>query len=1625
MKTVRIFISSPGDVDAERILAREIIADLQKRYVGSLLLQPVLWEEIPLGSDVSFQEGIDVVLSAEGGIDVAIFILWSRMGSPTGKRIRKTDGTEYLSGTEREWDLMLRAREASGVRPKVLTYIRRDENSFVKAQFGKELSVLRDMVDQHLKVRAFIAEHFTEEATGTNVRASFSYEEPITFAHLLRTHLRAWLDQQLVDTDLAAAVWHPAEQGSPFRGLEVFEYEHAPLFFGREQEVCDIQIRLRQRAEAGCAFVLLVGASGSGKSSLARAGVAPAVAQYDREDEAAEWRRAVFTPGVHRDDLLLGLVRALAAPHALPELAEENLADLADGLARDPELTFRFKLRPLLTGRRRLLLIFDQVEELFTHGETMVEAHQKFGAALGVLARSRAVWVLATIRSDYYARFQEVPELLALKGEGAHIDLPPPAVAELQHIITQPARAAGLRFEENGRGERLDARLLTDAAEHPEALPLLEYFLDALYQCQAARGDGLLSWADYEAMRTVANRNEESDSPVTAASEKAESGLAGAVVSQAEAAFASLPSEHQRQCLSAIFSKLLDLSSVQQHETPIRRTALETELLSNPYRRGKNRQPEELPGARAFLQAFSSRRLLVPGTAAKTAHISGEKPPRTYMVAHEALLRNWWRLRRLQATYAEFFRIRLQIERARADWQAAKRNDSLLLATGLPVQLAGKLAAEAPELLTDDVADYIARSAARVERLQWRRRLLAAAVFTGLAVLAWFGFSGKEEAQRQTGVARERAGEARRQAGIAKAKTEIATAKTEEAEARTAEARAQVHQALISDLATARNLLGKGSWREGLMYLRRAQRYDDSSNWLAGAWLWNEVVYGQGDRDSLPQFLLHHKHEVFGAVYSPDGTRILTASADNTARQWDAATGRPLGELRQGEGYVYSAAYSRDGTRIVIGSMDNLAQQWDAATGKPIGDPLRHPDQVRIAAYSPDGKRIVTADIYNVQQWDAASGKPIGKPLHQGGVVESIDYSPDGTRIVTASSDKPVRQWAAASGQPIGEPLRCEAGFSRAVYSPDGKRILTVCYDRTARQWDAATGKPIGKPLPHEDHIESAAYSPDGTRIVTASWDKTARQWDVATSQQIGEILRHDGWVSSAVYSPDGTHIVTASKDSTVRQWEAATGKPAGVPLRFGEEVRTLAYNSNSTRVVAASTDGTIRQWNTVVDKPIGEPIHEEGRVNSVAYNPDATRIVTTSDNKTARQWDAVTGKPIGETLYHEDKVRGAVYRPDGARIVTICGDYEKAGYAQQWDAASSKPIGEPMRHKERIESVAYSPDGTRLVTGCWDGVARQWDAATGKLLGKPLSLDVGEGFNVPKMIGGAAYSPDGTRIVVGYSDGAAWQWDSATGRQLGEAMWHHDLEERRLAALMNGVESGVYSYDGLRIVTVAFGAAWQWEAATGKPLGEPLRSASSVSSAAFSPDGTRIIAVCSDNTSRQWDCSPHAASPPAWMDDFVQTLAGLRFDDNGELVSLTIDERLGLRARVQAHLDAEHSSSNSWEQLARWTLTARSQRQYTPGGALSTMEIAKRDLDSEKQANVEAALHFVPDLPLAHRARRLSGLRGSCRFPTTVRTPAPPCRRRHPPARRGDVASPEAGRTRPQNCSRTRRPGA
>ena len=773
MKTIRIFISSPDDVAEERQKAREVIASLQPRYAGRFGLVSVVWEELPLQADMSARQGIDLVLSKEHGFDIAVFILWSQLGTPA----QNADGTPCGSSTGREFNLMLASREASGgTRPAILAYTRNDPDGFLDLQKIQPGERLDDMLRQRQLTEDFIAAHFTGAAT----RARHAYTKPVEFAHRLRVHLRGILDGLLGED--AGATWDVTEMGAPFRGLDAFEPQHAGIFFGREEEICAVQLALRRQAAAGCAFVLIVGASGSGKSSLARAGVLPAVTQFDVDETVRAWRHAIFIPGTSAKNLCGGLARALCS--ALPELRETgtSIESLASGLRENPGLICRLMLPNALGAGVRLFLLLDQFEELFSHSAISPDERAAFAVAMDALARSGSVWVLATVRSDFYDQCQTLPRLMEMKGAHGQFDLLPPDAEDLRRIITAPASLAGLRFEkDDATGEALDRRLLDDAKLHPEALPLLEYALRELFERREP--DGTLTLAQYREL----------------------GGVEGALGHRAEAVFLALPVAVQA-ALDGVLSSLVTLR--EDADAGATRARVPMESAAGTPERAK------------LIAAFVKERLFFTDRDAT----SGEA---ILTLSHEALLRCWPRASQWIGRNRDFLRVRARLREGLRAWNENARAADYLLPPGKPLEDARTLIAARGEDLAAAEREYIAGSIAHAEARQHTAKRRRRVAFAAMAFLTAVALAGGTLAMFKTKAARDAATSADTQRQLAEEATKRVTAQARvlalrEAEANDAKKIAEAasaqarEQALIAEQKTAEVTVAKKATEEKL-----------------------------------------------------------------------------------------------------------------------------------------------------------------------------------------------------------------------------------------------------------------------------------------------------------------------------------------------------------------------------------------------------------------------------------------------------------------------------------------------------------------------------------------------------------------------------------------------------------------------------------------------------------------------------------------------------------------------------------------------------------------------------------------------------------------------------------------
>jgi WD40 repeat protein len=376
------------------------------------------------------------------------------------------------------------------------------------------------------------------------------------------------------------------------------------------------------------------------------------------------------------------------------------------------------------------------------------------------------------------------------------------------------------------------------------------------------------------------------------------------------------------------------------------------------------------------------------------------------------------------------------------------------------------------------------------------------------------------------------------------------------------------------DFLLGLRLAADGSKPEALQRLAESLRLQPQDNPTAG--LVFELLTEQRTNSNL--LLRGHTAAVTYAAYSQDGSKIVTTSADHTARLWDARTGTQLTPPLQHSASVLTAGFSRDGKRVVTGSQDEIVQVWDVETGHRIGAPIEVPGAALSVEFSPDGKTIATgSDNGKANIWDASTGKPLSPPIVYHEAVNTVRFSPDGSRILTATGDNTADVLNSKTGSRLFKAIRQNNIIFTAVYSPDGDTILTASADHTAKTWNAKTGQPLGPVFHHGSSVESAAFNSDASRVATASMDHTARVWDARTGNPITPPLQHSETVTEAVFSPDGRLIATASRDQTARLWDATSGELLRLPVRTKGQITTVTFNPSGSSLLVASNDSSVQ----------------------------------------------------------------------------------------------------------------------------------------------------------------------------------------------------------------------------------------------------------------------------------------------------------------------------------------------------------------------------------------------------------------------------------------------------------------
>ncbi|MGW1881576.1 nSTAND1 domain-containing NTPase [Streptomyces sp. NPDC001970] len=1070
----------------------------------------------------------------------------------------------------------------------------------------------------------------------------------------------------------------------PYPGLDAFDEDEAAVFFGREVQAAELTRRLHASTEQPAdRFLVLVGASGSGKSSLIRAGVMP------RLRERRWTLLPAFSPGPNPLGALATAIVAASGGH-------EPMSAVLRRLRQGPG-ALKAELSRLRGGRfRRTLLVVDQLEEVVTlAGER--ECTQFLDALRSCVEQDCGIRVLATLRVDLLGR---------LLGTG-HADIVQRPIAigtlgrpQLAQVVERPGALVGLSFAPGV------VDTIVDETGADDALPLLAYLLQELYF--AAGPGGTVTEELYREL----------------------GGVAGALARQADHTVAEIGTS---EGIDFVLRVLLRFVTVQGHEVARRHVPL-SELTAQ-----ERHVVDAFVDARLLTTGVrGDSSAAAPEPYAQVAHealfrqwapLRQEVEARVEQLRERAELERWaedWehsgrsndylltgeRLSLAQRWLAALEEAGQASEPARALVQSSQRRDLAFL-----------------RRVSDSIGQHVLGSAeTRPEQ----------AILLSLAALGECTSTPSARRGLMTALA---ASHLRARLDV---HTDTVRHTAWSPDGRLLATASRDGTARIFDARSGRSLLVLPSdgamvesvaWSPDSSHLATAGRDRVIRIWdattgapvrlLTGAAdIGRQVAWSpdgrhvaasskdrvvrvwEADSGRLVHEMRGHRDDVWGVAWSPDSTRLASASHDQTAMVWDLATCAPITTLTGHGDFVEGIAWAPDGRSIATGSGDHTARIWDAQTGDLRLLLRGHTDYVWNLAWSPDGRMLASASSdRTVRIVGTDDAKVLAVLRGHTDTVWGVTWSPSGAQLATSSTDGTAMIWGLRPRGAEQVLVDGHAGpVNQATWSSDETRIATASDDATVRMWDAATGAPTAQTLPLDDRVWSVACSPQHQRLALSTNDGLFRVVDEAG----GTLFEHRGEVVEAcAWSPDGLRIATGGHDGTVRIRSAESGTELCALTGHQDWVGRIAWSPGGRMLASSSDDRTCRLWDVADSRQLTVLRGHDNYVDDVAWSPDELRLATASGDWTAAVWDAATGRRIDILKGHEGRVRAIAWSPDGHYFATGSDDRT----VRVWSAATFEEVAIVGVHQDKVTSIAWSRDSMRLLTASFDGTARVWSA--------------------------------------------------------------------------------------------------------------------------------------------------------------------------------------------------------------------------------------------------------------------------------------------------------------------------
>jgi len=1169
----------------------------------------------------------------------------------------------------------------------------------------------------------------------------------------------------------------------PYRGLFAFQEKDAAFFFGREQVTQELLVAVKQKP-----LVAVIGASGSGKSSVVFAGLVPRLRQelgsrnVIQQDSFSPYIVS-FRPGNNPfEALATGLVQCSAIAQLISlHLSKKICSPTLPENQIDPSISLELErllrqdkqgLYNLIQWVRqensvmRLILIADQFEELYTLCPD-TDRQAFLDSILNAVRSAPAFTLILTLRADfcgYALAYRPLSDAL----QGAIQFLGPMNNEELQDTIIKPAIKKQVRLEHG-----LIQKLIYAMNEQPGRLPLLEFALTQLWSTQR---EGLLTHQAYGQI----------------------GGVEEALANHAELVYAQL-SEEDQQRSQRIFIQLVQPGEGTEDS---RRSATRDDVQADNW---------------DLVVRLASSRLVVTNHNDST----GEE---TVEIVHEALIRDWKRLRNWMQLDREFRLWQEQLRANRIQWERSNQDEGALL-RGKPLSDAEYWYLNRSDELSSGTREFIQQSITLRDRdlksQKRRRRLTIAGLTSGLvgalilAGVAWGQWQNS-------------------------ARSEI------KAIGASSEALFVSNNKLDALIEAIR------AWQK----LRMIGGTDAETKTQVDSIL-RQAVYGVLEYNRLSL----HRDEVKSVAFRPDGNTIASGSSDKTIKLWKR-DGTLIATINGHSDKIWQAVFSPDGQLIASASKDKTIKLWKIEAGGTsvlLTTLIGHHDVARGVAFSPDSQMLASAsDDKTVKLWKL-DGTLITTLVGHTAVVNGVAFSPDGQMIASASDDKTVKVWK-RDGTLITTLKGHTDIVNKVAFSPDNQMLASASWDKTIKLWKLETGKMptlLTTLTGHSEVVYGVAFSPDSQTLASGSWDKTVKLWK-RDGTLIETLSGHSDRVWGVAFSPDGENLASASDDKTVKLWKLKS--PLLKRLKgHSAVVIGVAFSPDSQTIASTSDDKTVKLWKQN-GTSIASLAGHTAQVYGVAFSPNGQTIASASADNTVKLWNIAKRKPqlLATLKGHQSAVWGVAFSPDGQTVASADGD----NTVMLWNIGQRTPqlLAILRGHQASVFGLAFSPDSKTLVSTSADNTVKLWRVKPDL---KPILLRTFTGHTA--QVFGVAFSPDGQMIASASADNTIKLW-KPDGTLLTTLKGHSAV-----------VFSVAFSPDSQTIAS----ASWDKTIKLWKPDGTLLTTLNGYSGRfwklAFSPDGQTIASANEDKTVVLWNKEQVLTLNPLaygcdWVHDYLKT---------------------------------------------------------------------------------------------------------------------------------------------------------